>query len=650
MTTDRLPPLPSPVVAAPRAASPSPVSRGQPSLRSYPRTLVEAALERVVGSDTFRRSQRHRHFLRHVVGAALADQHEQLKEVIIGLEVFGRDLATYDPRSDPIVRVEAGRLREKLVRFYANEGDGEAFEITIPVGGYAPSFVPRATDRVRAADRRSIAILPFANLSGHADDTTFSIGLADQLIDTLGRVPALKVVARVSALEAGERALPVRTAGRLLGVGHVVEGSIQRSGSRLRCIARLSRAKDGVRLWSRRFDDVDAAAADLFDFQDAIADAVLQAVTSSLADDGGGTRDRAPVRTLSTRSSEARDLFERARYVAQQGSIDGYTRAIAMLERAVVLDPAFAQAHSHLGAARAYLAPYVFAPSVPSFAKVKEAALRALELDPLDGEAHALLAVITHRIEAGWTAAEPLFIGALRIAPNSTLAHTTYSWGLVFNGRHEEAIRHARIALELDPLNITQRAHNARLYSYAGRYELALSELHAVLDLDPDHLYAQLVLGIIHLSMGNPDDAMPCFERVADEGSRPLQRAPAHDLRARDARRRGARPARARGAARADAEHALLGLQRRAGAGLPRRPRRHARPPRAGRAGTRLPVRQHARPRAVRSLPRRRRLRRPARAPRTESAAALNAKALRWSPYGLASTARPRRRTRPAIR
>ena len=126
-----------------------------------------------------------------------------------------------------------------------------------------------------------------------------------------------------------------------------------------------------------------------------------------------------------------------------------------------------------------------------------------------------MLAVIAHRIEAGWEAAEPLFLAALRIAPNSTLAHTTYSWGLEFNGRHDEAIRHARIALELDPLNITQRAHNARLYSYAGRYELALSELRAVLELDPDHLYALLVLGIIHLSMGNPDDAMPCFERVA---------------------------------------------------------------------------------------------------------------------------------------
>ena len=501
--------------AAPHPGPERNASRSHPTFAAYTPALVEATLERVLSSAAFRRSQRHRQFLRHIIRAALANEQDQLKEVIIGLEVFGRVLPHYDPRRDPIVRVEAGRLREKLERFYADEGASETFEITIPVGSYMPQFRRRRSARPDL--RRSIAILPFNNLSGQQHDAAFAIGLADQLIDTLGQVKAMKVVARVSASKASEKDLSLKALSTLLGVDHIVEGSIQRSGTRLRCIARLSRAKGGVQIWSRRFEKDDSIAADLFAFQDEIADAVLEAVTTSLIEGAGAevAPDAVPHRAPLTHSTEARDLFERARYLALQGSIDGYRRAISLLEKAVTLDPQFAQAHSQLGAAIANLGPYVFAPTIATFAKVKDALQRALALNPLDGDAHALLAVIAHRIESGWETAEPLFIEALRMSPSSTLAHSSYAWALVFHGRYDEAIAHARTAMELDPLNLAQRAYNARLYSYAGDYATALSELRIVLELDPDHLYARLVLGIIHLSMGNPDRAMPHFEDVA---------------------------------------------------------------------------------------------------------------------------------------
>ena len=488
----------------------------RPSPGTVPATLVEDALSRIVASETFRRSPRHRDFLRHVVRAALAQEHEQVKEVIIGIEVFGRQLTTYDPRSDPVVRVEAGRLREKLVRFYADEGHAESVEITIPVGGYLPQFRQRAAAAVRPSARVSIAILPFANLSGHPDDATFSIGLADQLIDTLGRVATLKVVARVSALEAGGRELPLRKVSKLLGVDHVVEGSIQRGGARIRCIARFSRAKDGLQIWSQRFDEPDASKADLFDFQDTIADAVLAAVIASL---GPERSDRGPLlaRAASTHNTEARALFDRARTLAQQGSIDGYRQAIVLLEKTIALDPRFAQAHSHLGAARAMLGPYVFAPTFPNFDFVKQAARRALELDPQDGEARALIANYTFRFERDWERAEAEFREALRVAPSSPLVHNTFSWALVFNGRYREATQHARIALNLDPLNIALRAHNARLYAYAGDFATAISELSAVLELDPQHLFGRLALGIVHFTRGDLDLAVPYFEAILRE-------------------------------------------------------------------------------------------------------------------------------------
>lgn len=488
-------------------------------LSDFPEALAQTALDRVLGSQTFRRSSRHKHFLTHVVRATLDGQHEQLKEMIIGLEVFGRPLHEYDPRRDPIVRVEAGRIREKLTRFYEGEGASEPLQIAIPVGSYAPRLIRRTISPVPRAEITPLAVLPFGNLSGLPEDAAFAVGLADQLIDTLGRRPNLRVVARFSSFKAHEKETDLKAIGRVLSVGHVVEGSIQRSGHRVRCIAHLSKAKTGVRVWSQRFERDTSVDDDLFAFQDTIADAVLAAVVLALAPDARARSAGAPIATrpVMTTNAKARDLFERARYHAQQGSIAGFETAIGLLEKAVEIDPDFAQAHSHLSAARGNLAPYVFAPSIPSFAKVKDAAMRALELDPHNGEALAMLGVIAHRIEGGWADAEPILQEALRVAPNSMLAHTAYAWGLLFNGRYAEAVALAERAIELDPLNIGQRAYNARLYAYAGMLDRSIDELHAVLALEPDHLFAQVALGIAYVTIGRLDLAMPCFQRVAEQ-------------------------------------------------------------------------------------------------------------------------------------
>lgn len=497
------------------AASTAPSAR-RPAA-AYPRALVEAALERVVTSHTFRRSQPHRHFVEHVVRAALAGEHERLKEVIIGLEVFGRRLPLYDPRRDPIVRVEAGRVREKLARYYAAEGAGDAFEIVIPAGAYLPHLLRRKTSIRAPRKLGSLAVLPFTNLSGHADDASFSSGLADQLIDTLGRVPGLRVVARVSAFKARANGTNLKSIGKLLGVDNIVEGSIQRSGSRVRCIAQLTRARDGSHIWSQRFEHNSASDDDFFAFQDRIADAVLAAAAPSAAwhDDGSALSPALSLRPVGTDNRQARDLFERGRYMAQLRTIEGYPKAIELLERAVALDPDFAQAYTLLGAARANFAAFVSEPTIPAFAQVELAARRVLELDPLDGDARALLGMVAYRIEFNWKKAEPLFRDALRLAPNSTVAHGSYAWGLVFNGRFDEAIAHARIARELDPLNIGLRANNALIHAYARDFDTAIAEAHAVLDLDAHHLFSHMLLGLTHLWLREPASALPYFERIA---------------------------------------------------------------------------------------------------------------------------------------
>lgn len=487
------------------------------ALSDFPAALIEATLGRLIASKTFRRSQRHRNFLSHVIQAGLTGRRELLKEVIIGIEVFGRALPGYDPRHDPIVRVEAGRIRDKLARFYEQEGASESFQIVLPVGNYMPLFVRRKFNAhaFRRAQTHSLAVLPFANLAGGSDDASLALGLTDQLIDTIGRVPGLRVVARLSTLKAHDTGMDLKSIGKLLGVDHVVEGSLQRSGKRLRCIAQLSRTKDGMRVWSERFDHDSAIDDDLFAYQDAIAAAVLAAVSTlhaPQADHASSGRGITALVPANTASREARDLFERARYLGQQRTHDAFTKAIALLERAVEIDPSFAQAYSHLASCYSSRVGLLSEPTYPRFHQIKHIVSRALELDPLDGDARGLLASIVFRIERRWAIAEPMFHDALRVAPNSVLVHSGYAEALVYNGRCDEAMRHARLAQDLDPLNLGLRASNARIAMFARDYDLALREFHAVLEIEPDHYFARVVMGTACLCIGDADAAMRQFE------------------------------------------------------------------------------------------------------------------------------------------
>lgn len=206
------------------------------------------------------------------------------------------------------------------------------------------------------------------------------------------------------------------------------------------------------------------------------------------------------------------DLFDRARYLMQQRSGDGYGKAIELLERAVLIDPTFAQAHSHLGSALANLIALKVAPTYPGFDTVKRASLRALTLDPLDGDALSLLATIAHRVDQAWATAEPMFQEAVRLAPNSPLVHSSYAWSLVYNGRFDDAMRHVRLSQELDPLNLGLRANNAAIAKFARLYDHAIGELKAVIELDGRHLFSHVFLGVTYLCTGQVDLAMPHFD------------------------------------------------------------------------------------------------------------------------------------------
>ncbi len=271
------------------------------------------------------------------------------------------------------------------------------------------------------------------------------------------------------------------------------------------------RARDGVCLWSQRFEGTFGNRIDPFALQDEIGAAVLAALLEGTPVDATPLAADPPALPV----GEVRDLFARGRYLARRFEIDGYRKAIALFQRAVELEPAFAPAHSQLAACQAGLAMLVAAPSEAAFDEVGRNAERALALDPRDGDARAMLANIAFRRQHDWPRAERLFVEALRVAPNCARAHGSFGGSLVYCGRYVEGLQHARIALDLDPLNVSSRADYALICAFARDYETAVREFEAVLELEPDHLFSRVMLGMTRTWQGDPAAALPHFDRVA---------------------------------------------------------------------------------------------------------------------------------------
>ncbi len=485
----------------------------------HPRALVESSLERVLASDVFRRSERHRRFVRHVVHAVLDDRRELLKEVLLGIALFDRALPAYDPRQDPIVRVEAGRVREKLARYYQGEGAADAFAFVIPVGSYVPRFERKPAAPSRPVE--SFAILPFATSSARTEDVAFATALADQLIDALGRVRDLKVVARVSAFKARERDLAVPDIGRLLQVTRLVDGSLQRQGDRLRCIAHIYRAKDGVVLWSKVFDSRampvnEDGAFDPFAFQDHVADSVFAAASEGVVEGtkplGVQQRPHAAANAPTSDERRARDLLDRARYLTNRYDARNAGREIELLEEAIGLDDQNPEAHLALAAACISQIALLNAPASTLLPRVRAAAARVALLDPANPEVLGLQASIAARFDFDWPRASRLFHRALRLAPHASAINFRFATGLLFEGEFDEALRHMRLAIELDPLNLALRASLVQMLAYAGHGIEAEAEAAAILQLEPGQLYVYVVRGFNHLYRRDPAAALRCFD------------------------------------------------------------------------------------------------------------------------------------------
>jgi len=490
-----------------------------------------SALQKILDSPTFRNAARHKRFLDFIVRKAVAGDGDQIKEYVVGLEVFDRP-PDFDPRSDPMVRAEARRLRVRLADYYSGEGRADPVVIDLPKGTYVPAFArvdqempqggPGAPTkarfwhskvlivtaavvavtviavivfvRFRARSRvakisDSIAVLPFVNLSDQPGRQYLGDGVAEELTTQLAQLKGLRVVAATSAFQFRGKGEDVRRIGKQLNAGAILEGSIGGWPGRLRINAQLVSARDGYHLWSKAYEvDSDGVF-------NAEADIVREtALALRLPADAG---HQLHTSGRETTNPEAHDLYLQARYCANKGDPPEMKRAVALLQAAIQKDPNFALAYADLAQVLAVMVGNNQVPRKEVVPLARAALNRALELDPGLAEPYTTQALVKAE-EMGLRAdMEPDLRRAIALNPNYSVAHDWLGMILIAQKRFAESETELRSAQLLDPLDPMITEGLGEDYYYWRRYDDAIAQLEKLRDRGVTAAYPTLALAYI---------------------------------------------------------------------------------------------------------------------------------------------------------
>jgi serine/threonine-protein kinase len=348
----------------------------------------------------------------------------------------------------------------------------------------------------------SIAVLPFANLSPNADDEYFSDGLSEEIINALTRVPGLKVIARTSAFAFKGKNEDIRRIANILGVTHMLEGSVRRAGGRVRVTAQLIHAADGAHRWSQRYA---RELTDIFAVQDDIAAEISGALKLQLA----------PASERRMPSLPAYEAYLRYRSYQWQFTPEASRRSRECLEQALALDPGFALPYVGLADYHFALATVGASPSHEAMPRARELAQRALDIDPELPEAHAMLGIVAGHYEYDWGEAERRFRLAVKREPLSPHLRQWYGTFFLFaTGRADEARLQLSRVIEEDPLCQMWRLMRANLLPGVGLEHEALDDARKAVELDPGFWLGWADLGLLCARRHQHREAMPCAERA----------------------------------------------------------------------------------------------------------------------------------------
>jgi TolB-like protein/tetratricopeptide (TPR) repeat protein len=466
---------------------------------------IHSELERIVSSKSFRQVDRLQRFLAFIVEETVAGRGDKLKEYLVGVDVFGKDV-NFDPRMDPIVRVQARRLRMRLASYYQNEGHTDPVIIELPKGGYAPIFKAAGSTTAKKPlstalfNRNTVLVLPFADHSSGADMGYFCEGLSQEITHSLSKIPSLVLLSPTKAVDSPELA-------GASGAGLIVSGSVRRSRDVLRITTYLTDAVRGCYLWS---DSVDRKMDDLFAVQEEVARAVSHTLKSELSGSENGLSGKHPVRNLA-----AHNLYLQGRYHLSQRTEQGLRRALDFFDRAIAEDPQYAQAYSGLADAHALLSHYGVSPPSEVWTRVATNATSAVLLDEESAEAHTSLAHLKAAQDWDWVGAEQEFLRAIKLNPRYSTAHHWYAMScLTPLGRLTEALEELLLAQALDPISSIVARDIAVIHYYQRDYDLALDQCDHTIEQNPHFSSAYWTLGLVQEQRGDFEESIAAFQRA----------------------------------------------------------------------------------------------------------------------------------------
>ena len=445
---------------------------------------IREELVRILNSGPFHQAQRRQRFLEYIVNEALAGRGERLKGYSVAQAVFDR-AETFDPNIDPIVRLEAGRLRDRLREYYDGDGRDDPVLIELPKGTYTPLIELRQAPTLdprpdRAApikqlgmlaaavlliitasvwglssrnsapslpDKSSVAVLPFDNIGTDPKWGRLADGMTADIITDLSHSKDLVVIARNSTELYKGKPIDIRQIGRDLNVKYVVEGSIQSMGDHIRVNAQLIEAASGSQVWSERYD---RPVDDLF----AVQNDVTQRIAATLTGYTGGVVAQAERRLLKRKPPASLSAFDT--YLLGIEAVNKVTKeslieAEGLLRKALQLDPQLARAYVGLVDVQSYLIDYGFAPSVEeALSKMMEAGEKAVQLDPDDGSTHYALG-LAYTYHEKWEQALAEFDRAETLAPSDADLLLSIAWPISYFVEAARAVSLAERSLALNP-------------------------------------------------------------------------------------------------------------------------------------------------------------------------------------------------------
>jgi adenylate cyclase len=353
----------------------------------------------------------------------------------------------------------------------------------------------------------SIAVMPFTDMSPGKEEEYFCDGMAEEIINSLTQVESLHVVARTSSFAFKDRREDIREIGRKLNVGKLLEGSVRKSGNRLRITVQLINVEDGYHLWSERYD---REMEDVFAIQDEISLAIVEKLKVNLLN-----KEKVSVAKRHTEDLDAYKLYLMGRHYWEKRSEKGLKKGLEYFRQAIDKDPSYALGYVGVADSYSALSFWGFLSPKDAFPKAKAAAKKALEINDKLAEAHASLAFVRFFYDWDWPAAECGFKQALELNPNSATARQYYAEYLLKMGRVNEALAQLQQAQEIDPLSLIIYFVFAKTYLDLGRYDEALEQSKKAIEIDPDFGPIHFFIGLLNEDKGAYKKAVPAYKKAA---------------------------------------------------------------------------------------------------------------------------------------